>query len=62
MYIFSRFSLQFVPSFRIEENVLIGTEETHPVCANVGELVLDRLSSKPDFVGQVPSRENLMID
>ncbi|XP_014483122.1 PREDICTED: uncharacterized protein LOC106748773 [Dinoponera quadriceps] len=44
---------EYAPSFRIEENVLIGTEETHPVCANVGELVLNRLSSKPDFVGQV---------
>ncbi|EFN85797.1 Luciferin 4-monooxygenase [Harpegnathos saltator] len=48
---------EYMPSFRIEENVLIGTEEeeeeTHPVCANVGELVLNRLSSKPDFVGQI---------
>ncbi|XP_011689023.1 PREDICTED: luciferin 4-monooxygenase-like [Wasmannia auropunctata] len=44
---------EYTPSFRIEDNVLIGEEETHPGCTNIGELVLDRLRSKPDFVGQM---------
>ncbi|KAL6256354.1 hypothetical protein P5V15_012471 [Pogonomyrmex californicus] len=43
----------YVPSFKIEDNVLIGAEATHPECTNIGELVLDRLRNKPDFVGQV---------
>ncbi|XP_012221981.2 luciferin 4-monooxygenase-like [Linepithema humile] len=44
---------QCTPSFRIEDNILIGAEVTHPGCKNVGKLVLDRLRSKPDFIGQV---------
>ncbi|KAG5348319.1 LUCI monooxygenase, partial [Acromyrmex charruanus] len=45
--------LQYIPSFRIEDNILIGAEQTHPKCTNIGELVLDRLRNKPDFVGQI---------
>ncbi|XP_018350298.1 PREDICTED: uncharacterized protein LOC108753314 [Trachymyrmex septentrionalis] len=44
---------QYIPSFRIEDNILIGAEQTHPKCTNIGELLLDRLRSKPDFVGQI---------
>ncbi|XP_011872253.1 PREDICTED: luciferin 4-monooxygenase-like [Vollenhovia emeryi] len=44
---------QYVPSFRIEDNILIGAEETYPECTNIGELILDKLRNKPDFVGQV---------
>lgn len=54
--------LQYTPSFRIEDNVLIGAKETHPECTNIEELILDRLRSKPDFVEQVQSHKNLMID
>ncbi|XP_071648741.1 luciferin 4-monooxygenase-like isoform X2 [Temnothorax longispinosus] len=52
---------QYVPSFRIEDNVLIGAEETHPGCTNIGELILDKLRNKPDFVGQIeiaPGKES----
>lgn len=46
--------LQNGPRFKIVDNVLIGQEK--PIdrrCMNVGELVLRKLRSRPDFVGQV---------
>lgn len=42
------------PQFRIERDVLIG--EANPYeneCRNVGELILEKLKSKPDFVAEV---------
>ncbi|XP_039315156.1 luciferin 4-monooxygenase isoform X2 [Solenopsis invicta] len=44
---------EYVPSFRIEDNILIGAEETHSGCTNIGELVLGGLRNKPDFIGQL---------
>lgn len=46
--------LQDGPEFRIVENVLIGQEKPiNRECVNVGELVLQKLRSRPEFVGQV---------
>jgi hypothetical protein len=34
-------------------------EEADPGYTSVGELVLNKLKSKPNFIGQVTSHENL---
>ncbi|KAG7204102.1 hypothetical protein KM043_001951 [Ampulex compressa] len=45
---------QKVSQFTIENNVLIGQKDPNlPKCKHAGEMVLEALKSKPDFVGQV---------
>lgn len=41
------------PEFRIVDNVLIGIDAPEDRCVNVGELILDKLKSKPHFMAQV---------
>ncbi|XP_032677058.1 uncharacterized protein LOC116846831 [Odontomachus brunneus] len=52
---------EYVPSFKIEENVLVGTGETHPVCANVGELVLNTRAAPVTTMSDFRIEDNILI-